>query len=148
VNTKVEILLTTVHVGSARRVVTIGFNGKDLAQAFLLSLAKSNREGFDMIRTRIKAVAERDDYENKDTFRHLHDGLYEFKRSGLRLYAFYDELPELKPQLIIATNGGTKNTKKEQSQDIAKALSIKQRYLALKTEANTKIKLSTLPNEY
>jgi hypothetical protein len=148
VNTEVEIVLTTVHVGKARRVVTIGFDGKDLAQDFLLSLAKSNREGFEMIRTRIEAVSERDDYENEYTFRHLQAGVYEFKRPGLRLYAFYDERPGFKPQLIIATNGGTKNTKKEQSKDIAKAISIKQRYLALKAESNSKIKLTTLPNEY
>ncbi len=147
-NTEVEIVLTTVHVGKARRVVTIGFNGKDLAKDFLLSLAKSNREGFEMIQTRIKAVAAHDDYENKYTFRHIEAGVYEFKRPGLRLYAFYDELPGFKPQLIIATNGGTKNTEKDQSKDIAKALSIKQRYLALKAESSSKIKLTTLPNEY
>jgi hypothetical protein len=148
VNTEVEIVLTTVHVGKARRVVTIGFNGKDLAQAFLLSLAKSNHTGFEMIKKRIKAVAERDDYENEYTFSHIQEGVYEFKRPGLRLYAFYDDLPDCKPQLIIATNGGTKNTKKEQSQDIAKAISIKQRYLALKAESSSKIKLTTLPNEH
>ena len=143
----VEIVLTTIHIGPARRVVTLGLDGKDLAQEFLLSLAKSNRSGFEMIQARVKAVAEHVQHENQYTFRHLGNGLYEFKRPGLRLYAFYDELPGLKPQLIIATSGGTKNTAKEQQRDIAKAQALQARYQAAKSKADTKLKLIILPDE-
>lgn len=146
-NTGIEIVLNTIHVGSARRVVTLGLDGKDLAQEFLTSLHKSNRTGFDMIQARVKAIAEHEQHENQYTFRHLVGGLYEFKRPGLRLYAFYDDLPGLKPQFIIATSGGTKNTAKEQNRDIARAQALQQRYLAAKSKPDTKIKLLTLPDE-
>lgn len=140
-----EIVLSTIHVGSARRVVTLGMDGKDLAAEFLTRLARSNPRGAESIKARVQNVAEYDRYENEFTFRSVGDGLYEFKRPGLRLYAFYDDLPGLTPQLIIACHGGSKNTAKEQGSDIARAKGLRDRYLQAKPTA--KIRLVILPHE-
>jgi hypothetical protein len=143
----IEITLSTLHVGSARRVVTLGLDGKDLAEDFLSRLLKSDPKGAESIKTRVQNVAEHDRYENEFTFRSVGDGVYEFKRPGLRLYAFYDEIPGLKPQLIIASNGGTRNTRKGQNADIAKAKQLKARYLEAKQRPHAKIRLITLEHE-
>lgn len=143
----VEITLNTIHLGSARRVVTLGLDGKDLAGQFLGRLAKSNPKGAESIKVRIQHIAEHEHYENQFTFRSVGDGLYEFKRPGLRLYAFYDDDPELSPKLIIATNGGTKNTRKEQQANIACAKRLRERYLAAKNQPTTQLKLIILENE-
>jgi len=127
--------------------VTLDFNESDEASAFLDKLEKSNKDGFAMLRSRIEAVAARDRYENQLTFKHVGNDIFEFKRPGLRLYAFYDSLPGLQPQLIIATNGGTKNTAKEQQRDIARAINLKTRYEQAKSAPSTAIKLIILPHE-
>lgn len=143
----VEITLSTIHVGSARRVVTLGLDGKDFAEEFLLRLAKSDPRGAESIKIRVQNVAEYDRYENELSFRSVGAGVYEFKRPGLRLYAFYDEISGLKPQLIIASNGGTKNTRKQQIADIAKAQQLRSRYLDAKRVPHAKIRLITLDHE-
>lgn len=143
----IEITLTTIHVGTARRVVTLGLDGEDLANEFLSRLTKSNPRGAESIKVRVQNVAEYDRYEHELTFRNIGDGIYEFKRPGLRLYAFYDDVPGLKPQLIIASNGGTKNTRKAQQADIARAKALRARYLAAKVQPATKIRLIVLPHE-
>jgi len=143
----VEIRLRTIHVGSARRVVTLGLDGKDLADEFLTSLIKSDPKGAQSIKTRVQTVAEHDSYENELTFRSVGDGLFEFKRPGLRLYAFYDEIAGLKPQLIIASNGGTKNNAREQTADIGRAKKLRERYLAAKNAPGARIHLVTLDHE-
>jgi len=140
----IEIILSTIHVGSARRVVTLGLDGKDLADEFLSCLIKSDPRGAKSIKTRVRNIAEHDRYEHELTFRSVGGGIYEFKRPGLRLYAFYDEVPGLKPQLIIASNGGTK---KDQDADIARAQSLRASYLAAKSQPNTKIRLIILSHE-
>lgn len=144
-----EIILTTLHLGGARRVVTIAINGKDLAQDFIRKLRKSDRAGAELLFARIKAVAERENYENRETFRSLGSNLFEFKtRSGLRLYAFLDEVENLGPQLVIATNGGKKNTAKEQNADIARARSIQERYQFAKSNPNqSSFELIDTPDE-
>jgi hypothetical protein len=129
----VEITLTSIHLGSARRVVTLGLDGRDLAYEFLADLAKSDRPAAESLKNRIKTVADHDHYHhNEQIFRGVGDGLYEFKAKHIRLYAFYEQLPGENPQLIIATNGGTKNNKKEQRTDIARAKSLRAQYLAAK----------------
>ena len=127
--------------------MTLGLEGRDLADDFLTRLARSNPKGAESIKTRVQNVAEYDRYENELTFRDVGDGIYEFKRPGLRLYAFYDEIPGLTPQLIIASNGGTKNSRKEQDADIAKARRLRFRYLEAKRLPNAKIRLITLDHE-
>jgi hypothetical protein len=143
----IEITLSTIHVGTARRVVTLSLDGRNLADEFLNRLIKSNPRGAESIKTRVQNIAEHDRYEHEFTFRSVGGGIYEFKRPGLRLYAFYDELPGLKPQLIIASNGGTKNTRKNQQADIAKAQNLRARYLAAKSQPSTKIQLILLSHE-
>ena len=123
----VEITLSTLHLGAARRVVTLAINGKDPAEDFLSKLQKDDRNKLDSITTRIKAVANYPRYENRITFRDVGDGVYEFKRPGLRLYAFYAEING-QDQLILCTNGGTKN--KDQQKDIRQAKALKDEFFA------------------
>ena len=144
-NFPLEITLTTVHLGSARRVVTLGFAGKDLAGDFLTKLKKSNKSGFNGLRVRFAVVSESKHFTNPHAFKDLGDGLYEFKKDGLRLYAFLEDDPKFSPTLIIAANGGTKNTKKEQISDISRARKLKAQYEQAKT--CTEIELIPLPDE-
>jgi putative component of toxin-antitoxin plasmid stabilization module len=136
VKNPVEITLSSIHVGSAREVVTLALDGKDPAQKYLSKLAKKDPNAFESLQTRIKAVAEHDRYENCETFNGVGDGIYEFKRNSprlLRLYAFYDEIAGV-GQLILCTNGGDKTS---QDQDIAAAKRRKKDYLQAKTQPNT-----------
>ncbi len=91
-------------------MVTLDLGNGSPADEFLETLHRSNREGFDALEARIRAIANHLRYQNPLTFKSLGQGLFEFKtkKSGLRLYAFYDEIPGLQPQLIIATSGGGK----------------------------------------
>lgn len=127
--------------------MTLELGGRDPAHEFLSALSRSNLSGAESLKNRIEFVAEHDRYENQYTFRSVGNGIYEFKTRGLRLYAFYDDLPGLEPQLIIATNGGTKNTRREQNADIARAADIRLRYLEAKSGVGVKIQLITLDHE-
>jgi putative component of toxin-antitoxin plasmid stabilization module len=134
----IEITLSTIHVGDVRRVVTLGINQKDLAQKFLTKLQKDDGQKATQLNTRIERVSNHDKYENDQIFNNVGDGLYEFKRPGLRLYAFYDSLGD-KHQLILCTSGGTKNKKKEQNNDIKKAKQLKDSYFEAKADKSTRI---------
>lgn len=101
---------------------------------------KDDSKKWDSIVTRITAVSNYEKYTNKITFNSVGDGMFEFKRPGLRLYAFYDEFGD-EHQLILCTNGGTKNNKREQQSDIKRAKKIKASYLAVKEDPNTEITL-------
>lgn len=46
-------------------------------------------------------------------------------------------------QLILCTNGGIKNNKKEQNRDITRAKSIKAKYFAAKADPATRFTLET-----
>ncbi len=131
-----DITLTEIHVGQCRIVVTLGINGDDPAHKFLQKLLKDDVNRFKALKTRIKTVSDHDTYENRITFRHVGDGIFEFKRKGDRLYAFYDEL-EGEEHLILCTNGGTKNTPKAQNADIENAKSRKADYLSAKANPAT-----------
>lgn len=135
-----EIILRTIHLGEARRVVTLDFGKGSPADRFLTRLKRSNRSGFAALQARIRSVAARQNYQNPLTFKNLGDGLFEFKtrKSGLRLYAFYDEIPGIEPQLIITTSGGGKGT---QRADIRRARDIRQRYLDAKLLPDTHIRI-------
>ena len=134
----IEIILRTLHVGEARQVVTIGIDGKDLAREFLLELLKHDRKRFDSIRTRIRSIANHRHYENKLTFRHVGEGVFEFKRPGIRLYAFYDDIEDHRA-LIICTNGGLKG--KGQSKDIRHAQSLKASYFHARSQSDTVLRI-------
>lgn len=121
-------------------MVTLDLGNGSPADEFLETLHRSNREGFDALEARIRAIASHLRYQNPLTFKSLGQGLFEFKtrKSGLRLYAFYDEIPGLQPQLIIATSGGGKG---KQSSDIRQARDLRQRYLDAKLLPDTRIEI-------
>lgn len=121
-------------------MVTLDLGNGSPADEFLENLHRSNREGFDALEARIRAIANHLRYQNPLTFKSLGQGLFEFKtkKSGLRLYAFYDEIPGLQPQLIIATSGGGKG---KQSSDIRQARDLRQRYLDAKLLPDTRIEI-------
>lgn len=144
-----EITLNTIHLGSVKRVVTLGINQQDQANDYLLKLGKSNLRGFQSILKRLQMVAEHEAVENKRTYRHVGDQVFEVKiPSGLRLYTFPDTLNGQPQQLVIAICGGKKGNKKEQDADIAKAKQLKKRYLAAKSNPKTKLTLTPLPDEH
>lgn len=134
----VDITLREIHRGDCRVVVTLGLNGDDPAHVFLLTLLRDDSKRFESIKTRIAAVSNYDHYENQITFRHVGDRIFEFKRPGIRLYAFYDEIEGL-GHLILCTNGGKKNTKRGQQADIAFAKKCKATYLDAKLAPNTRL---------
>lgn len=116
--------------------MTLAIDGKDPAAKFLNQLKKKDQNAYNTLKTRIRAVAEYQQYQNKETFRHVGNGIYEFKRNNpklIRLYAFYDDIDGI-GQLILCTNGGDKNS---QQQDIANAKAIRKTYLAAKQESDT-----------
>lgn len=130
----IEIQLRTLHLGDARQVVTLGIDGKDFARDFLLELFKHDCNRFKAVQTRIQSISNHPHYENKQTFRHVGDGVFEFKRPGIRLYAFYDEIDDHRA-LILCTNGGLKG--KGQSKDISRAQSLKAAYFQAKSRSDT-----------
>lgn len=121
-------------------MVTLDFGKGSPADRFLTRLKRSNRTGFAALEARIRGVAAHHNYQNPLTFKSLGDGLFEFKtrKSGLRLYAFYDDIPGTDPQLIVATSGGGKGT---QRSDIRKARELRQRYLDAKLLPDTVIEI-------
>jgi putative component of toxin-antitoxin plasmid stabilization module len=127
----IDIVLKTIHVGECRKVVTLSINGKDLAEKFLQKLNKDDSRKWAQMTARIAFVSNFPTYENNQNLKSVGNGIYEFKRPGLRLYAFYDQIGD-EHQLILCTNGGSKNTQKEQQADIARAKSLRQQYLAAK----------------
>jgi len=137
----VEIVLSSIHVGEARRVVTLGMDGRDHADRFLNQLRKHDRNLWEFIRKRIRAVANHDRYANELTFKHVGDGVFEFKRPGIRLYAFYDEIDGI-GHLILCTNGGGKGNRKEQNADIQTAKAIRNSYFSAKQLEDTLIILA------
>ena len=143
-----EITLTTVHLGSVKRVVTLGMNGNDPAYEYLLKLGKSNPQGLQSILKRLAVVAEHERFENKLTYRHVGEQVFEVKTtSGLRFYTFPDTINGLDHQLIIATSGGKKGIKKEQDADILRAKETRNAYLTAKSKSTTLLNLIPLPNE-
>lgn len=140
-NKPIEIILKTLHVGSCRRVAALELEGKCPAKDFIEELAQSNAPGHNSFIARVDTISEHDKYRNPRTFKYLGDGLYEFKfnKTSMRLYAFYDEIEGLEPQLIIATNGGKKNAKKEQNRDIERAKTLKAKYFAAKEIESTEL---------
>lgn len=140
----IDITLRTLHLGECRRVATLGIDGKDRARKFLEKLKKDDSRKWKLLNDRIENVSNFHTYENDQIFNYLEDGIYEFKRPGLRLYAFYDDLGE-EHQLILCTNGGKKNTKKEQQSDLNRAKSVKADYLAAKTNPKAQFTIKEQP---
>jgi len=139
-----DIELNTLYLGEYRMVVTIGLHGKNEADRFIKKLIKDDSNAWKGVATRIKAISNYDRYENQQTFRSVGDGIFEFKRNGIRLYSFYDELDGVL-QLILCTNGGGKGNKKEQQADIEKAKRIRKQYVDLKIKKDTRVLINKEP---
>jgi len=138
VKKQLEITLVTLHSGSARTVVTLDLGEGSDVERFLLSLYESDPTSYDKFQARFRAVAEHDRFENKITFRSLkgHKGLFEFKikNPALRIYAFYDHLPDMGEKLIITACASDKSN---QTKSIKKAAAWRSRYLEAKKRPDT-----------
>jgi len=88
-----------------------------------------------------------DPYRNKRKFRDVGDGIFEIKVPGIRLYCFKDQIDSLETKFILATNGGTKNNKREQNSDISRAAQIRDRYLAAKKRDDTTLHYIEIDHE-
>ena len=133
-----EITLKEVHRGPCRTVVTLQLGADSQVVDFLNSLIASNPNAARSLHTSMATITSTDPYHNERKFKSVGSGVYEIKVPGIRLYGFKDEIDGLPSKLIIATNGGTKNTKREQNSDIQRAARLRDQYLVAKqSEATT-----------
>lgn len=132
-----EIVFKEVHVGACGSVVTLRLGDDAPADEFLAELITSNPHAAKSLQTSMATITAVDGYRNDRKFKRVAPGIYEIKVPGIRLYCFRDQLGDGQPmKLVVATNGGSKNNKKEQGSDIQKACNIRERYLALKGRAD------------
>jgi hypothetical protein len=118
--------------GAAREVVALGIHDERPGLDYLSELRRSNPKGHQILIGQIRLLCDVPDLRTKATFKLLDPNrqLYEFKtRSGLRLYCFADG-----NALVILTNGGKKNTPREQNRDIEKARRLHDEFLTLKSQ--------------
>jgi hypothetical protein len=118
-NNPLEIVGYLVKSGASREVIALELDGQCPARDYLLDLANHNAKGWQILSSQIRLSADVPRLQTRDTFKLLDPSrqLYEFRtRSGLRLYCFLND-----DQLILLTNGGKKNTTKEQDRDIRKS---------------------------
>ncbi len=141
-----EITLTTLHLGSERRVVTLQIGDDDQITSFLLDLETTNYKAFKQLRTSIRTACENRHYQNEYKFKNLRDGMYEIKTHlGVRVYAFLDDHADSHQQLVIAACGSGKG--KEQNAEIQQARAIRRRYIDLRDNQNVTPILKLLPDE-
>lgn len=114
-----ELVGYLVKAGEVREVIALEIDGQCPSRDYLIDLASHNPKGWQILSSQIRLSADVPKLQNRGTFKLLDPSrqLYEFRtRSGLRLYCFLND-----DQLILLTNGGKKNTIKEQDRDIGKA---------------------------
>lgn len=114
-----ELIAYRVKAGVAREAVALELDGHCPARDFLLELAESNAKGFQILDGQIQFLCNVPQVSPRETFKLLDTSrqLYEFRlRSGIRLYCAVVER-----EIVLLTNGGKKNTKKEQNSDIQRA---------------------------
>lgn len=131
-NKALEITLYSIHVGSVREVVALGLDGEVSGLNFLRDLRRTNPKGHQILSGQIKFLCETPWLRPRETFKLLdaERQLYEFRlRSGLRLYCFLDG-----NALVILTNGGKKNTPKQQTRDIDRATRLHDEFRRLTAE--------------
>ena len=134
-----EIVFKEIYVGACGSVVTLRLGEDAPADEFLADLIASNPHAAKSLQTSMATITAVDAYRNDRKFKRVAPGIYEIKVPGIRLYCFRDQLGDGEPmKLIVATNGGTKNNKKEQGSGIKRASTIRERYLSLKDRADTK----------
>jgi len=144
VKKKLEITLKTIHVGTARRVVTLRMGQNDAVNEDLLSFAKADINKFKKLKTAMRVISEHRHYSNDQKFKNLGGGLYEIKIHGYRVYAFLDEHSQSAQQLVVCSLCDIKS--KQQSANITTARSIKENYLKL-TKNGVTPELILLPHE-
>lgn len=142
-----EITLTTLHLGLARRTVTLQIGNEDEITEGLDLLRREKPKDFEKLRTAIRIISEIENYSNDQKFKNLKGGLYEIKISGYRVYAFLDEHPDCEKQLVICACDGGKANKKSQNADIKKAREIREKYLNERDKETTHVILQKLENE-
>lgn len=136
----VEITMKELHVGTCKTVVSMQIDDNTELQEFLENKIKSDPAGMRRLQTAIATISSVENYVNKTKYRSVSEkGIYEIKTGGIRLYCFQDRLSDNLPCLIIATNGGGKNTSKEQNRDINRAAKIKAEYLEAKQLDDTEL---------
>ncbi len=143
-----EITLKEILVGTCHTVVTLSLENDDRAEAFLEQLIKSNQTAAKSLQTCMATITAIEDYRNPRKFKTVAAHIHEIKVKGIRLYCFRDQLDAtegIPSKLIIATNGGKKNTAKEQTSDIKRAEQIRERYLAAKLDPDTELNYQPLP---
>ena len=144
----VEITIKELHVGACKTVVSVQINDNTELQDFLDGMIKSAPKGGTGIKSAMVTISSEDNYVNKTKFKSVSEkGIYEIKAGGIRLYCFQDRLSDNLPCLIIATNGGGKNTKKEQNRDIKKASKIKAEYFEAKKLDTTELNYQKLTKD-
>lgn len=96
----------------------------------------------------MEVIASEEHFRNPTKFKSVGDGISEIRlRSGIRLYTFTTTIEGLPhPQLIVATNGGKKNTNKEQQRDIKRARKIRGQFLAAQERDDTILEFQELKN--
>lgn len=128
----IEIPLYLIHAGTVREVVALGLHGDRPALDFFLELKRTNPKGHQILSGQIEFLCNAPRLYPRETFKLLDPErkIYEFRtRFGLRLYCFLDG-----DALVILTNGGKKNTAKEQSRDISRAVCLHDIFHQLKSE--------------
>lgn len=126
-------------------MVTLQIGSDAAADEFLVALTTSNSHAARSLQTSMATLTSVDSYHNDRKFKRVAEGIYEIKVPGIRLYCFKDQVDGLPARLIVATNGGTKNTKREQDSDIRRAMRIRESYFQLKALEDTRLRYLKLP---
>ena len=121
-----EVQAYEIYGGSVRTVAALALDDSDDLIDYLGKLKKSNRKGYEILHGYFQSICDERELHERATFKCLDQasGLYEFRPSSLRLYCFIHE-----DTLILLTNGGTKNKKREQTRDINRAKQIQKEAL-------------------
>lgn len=142
-----EITLKEIYCGSCRTVVTLQMGKDRRVSDFLAKLIASNPNAAKSLQTSMATITSTHSYRNKRKFKDVGDEVFEIKVPGIRLYCFKDKIDTLESKLIIATNGGTKNNKREQNSDIKQAAQIRDRYFAAKNRSDTTLHYLKISHE-
>lgn len=142
-----EITVKELHCGAWKTFTTLAIDKDDHVSSFLEELEKSNPQAIKQLQNAMNSIASEKLYRNTTKFKPVGDDIFEIKTNcGIRLYTFYTSIEGIdKPQLVLATNGGTKNTDKEQNRDIKQAEKIRDRFIAATNDLETKFNYLRLP---
>lgn len=142
-----EIILKEIHCGPWKTFTTLAIDKNDCVSEFLKDLEKSNPPAVKQLQNAMNSIASEKFYRNTTKFKPVGDGIFEIKtKSGIRLYTFFTEIEGIdKPQLVLATNGGIKNTAKEQDRDIERAERIRDQFMNAKDSPKTELNYISLP---